>query len=164
MISPKMQDALNKQLNAELYSAYLYRSMAAYFESLFLRGLAHWMTVQAGEEEVHAKKFFEFINDRGGRVLLAAIEAPPTEWSSPLAVFEEVYKHEREVTGLIHDLVGLAAKEKDPASHAFLQWFVTEQVEEEASAEEVVAKLKMVGESKGGLLVLDHHLGKRGKE
>jgi ferritin len=161
MLSPKIQDAMNKQLNAELYSAYLYLSMAAYFENANLRGMAQWMKVQAQEEAGHAAKFFKQICERGGRVTLTSITAPPTEWKSPLALFEEVYKHECHVTGLIHGLVDLAAAEKDHASSPFLQWFVSEQVEEEANAAEIVHHLKMIGDSKNGLLMLDHRLGER---
>jgi ferritin len=161
MLSPKIQDAMNKQLNAELYSAYLYLSMAAYFENANLRGMAQWMKVQAQEEAGHAAKFFKQICERGGRVTLTSIAAPPTEWKSPLALFAEVYKHECNVTGLIHGLVDLAAAEKDHASGPFLQWFVSEQVEEEANAAEIVHHLKMIGDSNSGLLMLDHRLGER---
>jgi ferritin len=156
-----MEDAINKQINAELYSSYLYLSMAAWFESVNLPGFAKWMEVQAKEEHSHAMKFYKHVNERLGRVKLAAIDAPPTQWNSPLAAFQAVAAHEAKVTSLINALVDRAAKEKDYASNAMLQWFVTEQVEEEANADEIVAKLKMAGDSKGSLLVLDHHLGKR---
>jgi len=161
MLSPKIQDAMNKQLNAELYSAYLYLSMAAYFENANLHGMAQWMKVQAQEEAAHAAKFFKQICERGWRVTLTSIAAPPTEWKSPLELFAGVYKHECHVTGLIHGLVDLAAAEKDHASSPFLQWFVSEQVEEEANAAEIVHHLKMIGDSKNGLLMLDHRLGER---
>ncbi|KPK80908.1 MAG: ferritin [Phycisphaerae bacterium SM23_33] len=161
MLSKKMQDALNGQLNAEMYSAYLYLSMSAYLESINLPGFAAWMRVQASEEMKHAMKFYGHVNDRRGRVTLAAIQAPPAEWSSPLNVFEEVYKHEQKVTGLIHGLVKLAEAEGDRAAGAFLQWFVTEQVEEEASADVLVQKLKLVGDQAGPLFMLDHELGQR---
>jgi ferritin len=161
MLSEKMQDALNAQLNAELYSAYLYVSMAAYFESVNLPGFANWMRVQAQEEVTHAQKFYTYVNERGSRVILRSIDGPPAEWDSPLAVFEEAYAHEQKVTGLINDLVNLAVSEGDHATNIFLQWFVTEQVEEEASADEVVQKLKLVGDVAGGLYMLDREMGQR---
>ncbi len=132
MIGKKMLDALNEQINAELYSAYLYQAMAAHFEAGNLKGFAHWMDLQAKEEQAHARKMYEFLVDRGGRVALKAIAAPPAEWKSPLAIFEESYAHEQKVTGLIHKLVDLARAENDHAAEVFLAWFVTEQVEEEA--------------------------------
>ena len=161
MISDKIQDAFNAQLNAETYSAYLYWSMAAYFDSINLSGFSNWMRCQAQEEMVHAMKFYSFINERGGRVLMKTIEAPPTRWDSPMSAFEAVYAHEQKVTGLINDLVDLAIAEKDHAANAFLQWFVNEQVEEEASADEVVQKLKLVADAPGGLFILDQELGTR---
>jgi ferritin len=164
MLSPKMQDAFNKQMNAEMYSSYLYLAMAAWFENAYLPGFAQWMHAQAKEEWAHAMKFYGHINDRGGRMLLTPIAGPPTDWATTLAVFEDVAKHEAKVTGLIHDLAALAAAEKDPAAAVFLQWFVSEQVEEEASVDAVLAQLKMIGESKSSLLMIDHHMGKRGKE
>ena len=144
MVSKKMQGALNEQINAELYSAYLYLSMVAYFESVNLPGFATWMRVQTQEELTHAMKIYEFVNECGGRVILKPIAEPPAEWESPLVAFKAAYKHEQKVTGLINNLVNLAIEEKDHASNNFLQWFVDEQVEEEASADEVVQKLKMV--------------------
>jgi len=161
MIGENIQSALNKQLNAELYSSYLYLSMSAYFQSISLPGFANWMRVQVQEELVHAMKFYDFINGRGGRVMLQPVEGPATEWSSPLDVFENAYKHEQKVTGLINDLVNLAIKEGDHATNIFLQWFVTEQVEEEASADEVVQKLKLMGDAKGGLFMIDREMGQR---
>ncbi len=161
MVNKTIEGALNQQVNAELYSSYLYLSMSAYFRSINLPGFANWMRVQAQEELVHAMKFYDFINERGGRVTLQQVEAPPTEWSSPRDVFENVYKHEQKVTGLINDLVNLAVGERDHATNIFLQWFVTEQVEEEASAEEVVQKLKLVGDDSGGLFMLDGEMGQR---
>ncbi|MCK5568134.1 MAG: ferritin, partial [Spirochaetes bacterium] len=134
MLSKKLESELNKQLNAELYSAYLYLSMAAYYESKNLKGFANWMNVQAQEEQVHGMKIYDYINGRGGRVQLAVIEAPPVEWSSVVDVFDNVYSHEQKVTGLINNLVNIATEEKDHATVNFLQWFVAEQVEEEASA------------------------------
>ncbi|MGD0127748.1 MAG: ferritin [Terriglobia bacterium] len=161
MISSTMQEAMNQQVNAELYSAYLYLAMAANFEEGNLHGMAHWMQIQAKEEAGHALKFFKHIVDRGGRVTLSAVAAPPAKWDSPHAVFDQVYKHERDVSGLIDKLVDLAAAEKDHASSAFLQWFVTEQVEEEANASDIQHQLKMIGESKQGLFMLDRHLAQR---
>ena len=161
MLDEKMQTALNKQMNAELYSSYLYLSMSAYFQSISLPGFANWLRIQAQEELVHAMKFYDFINERGGRVMLQPVEGPPTEWSSPLDVFENTYKHEQKVTGLINDLVNLAVKEGDHATNIFLQWFVTEQVEEESSADEVVQKLKLMGDAKGGLFMLDREMAQR---
>ena len=161
MLSAAVQDAMNQQVNAELYSAYLYLSMAADFEGANLRGMAHWMQVQAKEETGHALKFFKYIAERGGRVTLTAIAAPPSKWDSPQAVFEEVYKHECHVSSLINKLVELAEAEKDHASAVFLQWFINEQVEEEANASEILQQLKMVGDSKQGLFMLDRHLAQR---
>ena len=161
MIAKKIQDAFNEQLIAETYSAYLYWSMAGYFESRNLKGFSNWMICQAQEEMVHAMKFFRFVNDRGGRVALTAIEAPPAEWDSPLAVFEAAYKHECKVSAMINALVDLALADKDHAANSFLQWFVTEQVEEEASADEVVQKLKLMADAPGGLFMLDQELATR---
>ena len=161
MLSKKIQDAFNDQLNSEAYSAYLYLSMSAYFESINLRGFASWMRVQTQEETVHTMKFYDFINERNGRVELAAVEAPPTEWDSPLAVFEAAYAHVQKVTARINALVDLAAGQSDHASEIFLQWFVTEQVEEESSADEVIQKLKLMADAPGGLFMLDQELAQR---
>jgi len=161
MLSKRMQAALNKQMVAELYSAYLYLSMSAYFHSRNLGGFANWMRVQAMEESTHAMKIFDYINERGGLVLVDAIDKPPTKWASPLAAFEAVHKHEQKVTGLINGLMDLAIKEREHATQNFLQWFVSEQVEEESSADEVVQKLKMVGQEGGGMFMIDRELGQR---
>ena len=161
MLSETLENALNDQIQKEFYSSYLYLAMAANFEEASLHGMAHWMQIQAKEEAAHALKFFKYIVDRGGRVTLAAIAAPPAKWDSPHKVFDDVYKHERHVSGLIDKLVDLAATEKDHASSAFLQWFVTEQVEEEANASDIQHQLKMIGESKQGLFMLDRHLAQR---
>lgn len=161
MIGKKMEKAINEQINAELYSAYLYLSMVAYFESVNLTGCATWMRAQTQEEIVHAMKMYDFINERGGRVILKAIETPPSEWDSALAAFEAAYAHEQIVTGLINDLVNLAVAEKDHATNSFLQWFVTEQVEEETSADNVVQNLKMAQDAPGALFMLDRELGQR---
>jgi ferritin len=161
MISKKIEKVLNEQVNAELFSAYLYLSMEAYFKSLNLNGFATWMRVQTQEEVMHTMKIYEFINERGGRIILKAIDGPPTEWDSPLSVFEAAYAHEQKVTGLINNLVNLAIEEKDHATNTFLQWFVNEQVEEEASADQVVQQLKMMEKAPGGMFMLDRELGLR---
>ena len=161
MIGEKIETALNEQINWELYSAYLYLSMSAYFLSINLNGFASWMRVQALEEVTHAMKFFDFINERSGRVALLETKAPPKEWESPLAAFEDAYEHECFVSSRINDLVNLSLDEKDHASNNFLQWFVSEQVEEEASVDEVAQKLKIIGGDGGGLFMLDQELGQR---
>lgn len=161
MIKKKVADKINAQINAELYSAYLYYSMAAYFESLSLKGFSHWMYAQAIEETNHANIFASYLSERGGRVLLGAIDAPETEWKSPLACFEAVYKHEQHITDLINKLMALSTAEQDYATAQKLQWFISEQVEEEASADEVVQKLKLVDKTEGGLFMLDIELAKR---
>ena len=161
MLNPKIQDALNSQINAELYSSYLYLSMSAYFDSQDLGGMASWMRIQAQEELSHAIKFFDFVNERDGRVLLTQIEGPKSEWTSPLDVFEEAFAHEQKVTSLINDLVDLSLGEKDHASKIFLQWFVTEQVEEESAARTIVGRLKLIGDSPMPLYMLDRELGQR---
>ncbi len=161
MISKKIEKALNEQVNAELFSAYLYLSMEAYFKSLNLNGFANWMRVQTQEEISHAMKIYGFIDERGGRITLKTIDGPQTKWDSPLAVFKAVYEHEQKVTGLINNLVDLAIKEKDHATNTFLQWFVNEQVEEEASADQAVQQLKMMEKAPGGMFMLDRELGQR---
>ena len=161
MLSEKMEKSLNDQINAEMYSAYLYLSMSAYFQSISLSGFAGWMRVQAQEEMVHAMKIYDFVNERCGRVILESIEGPQTEWDSPLAVFEAVYQHEQKVTGLINNLMELAQEVRDHATNIFLQWFVTEQVEEEDSANDVVQKIKLMGDARGGIFMLDRELGQR---
>ncbi len=161
MLSKPMEEALNSQINAELYSSYLYASMSAHFESTNLKGFANWMRVQAQEEMSHVVKLFDYVHEKGGKVTLTAIDGPPTEWDSPLAVFEAVYAHEQKVTGLINDLVDIAIEERDHATNITLQWFVTEQVEEEASADAVVQKLKLMSDAPGGLFMLDQELGQR---
>ncbi len=161
MLIAKIQAALNKQINAELFSSYLYLSMAAYFESKELVGMAHWMRIQVQEELQHVVKFFDFINERDGRVELTAVDGPPAEWSSPLNAFQGALEHEQKITALINDLVDLALSEKDHAANIFLQWFVSEQVEEEASVRMIVEKLKMVGDDAVALLMLEGELGQR---
>jgi ferritin len=161
MISDKMEQAINDQINAELYSAYLYYAMSAYFEEKNLAGFANWMRIQALEEQTHAHKFYNYLNERGGRVKLDAIKAPEMSWESPLKVFEAAYEHECYVSDRINKLVALAQEEKDYATNNFLQWYVEEQVEEEASADEIVQKLKMIEAAPGGLFMLDRELGQR---
>lgn len=161
MLSDAMMQAMNNQINAEMYSSYLYLSMSACFEEMNFSGMAAWMQVQAKEEMEHAMKFYKHIIDRMGRVTLKAIDAPPTEWKSPLAIFQEAYKHEQKVTGMINGLMQKACDEKDHASVIFLQWFVTEQVEEEAAACGIVEKLKMIGDSSNALIMYDRALGMR---
>jgi len=161
MLNEKMQKALNDQLNAELYSSYLYLSMNAYFKSVNMDGFANWMYYQAQEELGHALKFYDFILQRGGRVQLQKVEAPPTRWNSPLAVFEATLEHEQKVTGLINDLVEIANNERDHATQIFLQWFVSEQVEEEDNVGGVLEQLKLMGEAQGGLFMIDRELAKR---
>ncbi len=161
MLKPKMQEALNEQVNAEFFSAYLYLSMSAHFESKGLPGMAHWMRMQFEEEQIHALKIYDFINERNGTVILTEIEAPKTQWGSVLEVFEYTYEHEQKVTGLINNLVSLAYEEKDHATASFLQWFVDEQVEEESNASQIVDQLKMVGEDGAALFLLDAQLAQR---
>jgi ferritin len=161
MLNPKVSTALNQQINAELFSEYLYLSMAAHFESESLKGMANWMRIQAGEERMHAMKFYQFILDRGGKVTLTAIDAPKTSWASPLEVFKEAYAHEIKVTGLINSLATLAIEEKDHATHQFLNWFVNEQVEEESNAQTIVDRLKLVGDNGLAIYMLDQELATR---
>ena len=161
MISGKMADAINAQINAELYSAYLYLSMRAYFDAKKLPGCANWMRVQAMEEFSHADRLWAHLAAHDARVTMAAIDGPPTEWDSPLAVFQAVQAHEQKVTGLIKALVTLATEEKDDATVAALQWFVDEQEEEEESAEGVVQKAQAAGDTAEGLAKLDEELSQR---
>ena len=161
MLKKSIEKAINDQINAELWSAYLYLSMASYFESIGLKGFANWMWIQAREETTHAMRLYNFVNERGGRVILSPIQKVPVQWKSALDVFEETYKHEQKVTSLIDDLVNLAIKEKDHATVNMLQWFVDEQVEEEASADEIVQKLKLIGKNTSGLFLLDQEMKQR---
>jgi ferritin len=161
MIGKKMEAELNKQINEELYSAYLYLSMSADFESKNMNGIAHWMKVQAHEETEHAMKIYAHIIDRGGKVTLLGLKQPPASWKGPLEAFQAAYGHEKHITSCINALVDVASKEKDNAAGVMLQWFVTEQVEEEANASEIVEKLKMIGNNTGALFMLDKVLGER---
>ena len=163
MIGKAMEHALNQQLKEEMYSFYLYLAMSAYLEGINFKGIAAWMRVQAQEEYSHAMKFFDFLHERGGSVTLLALEEPQAQWASVLAAFKAAHSHERSITKKIHALVDKATTEKDHATVNFLQWFVKEQVEEEATAETIVKRLQAVGDSAGALYYLDHELGKRGK-
>ena len=161
MINPKIEKAFNEQINAELYSAYMYLSMAAHFDAKNLSGMGAWMKRQADEEMEHAMKFYSYIIENGGKVNLKTIEAPPKTWKSALDVFQNAYKHECKVTKLIHVLADLAKKLNDHPASIFLQWFVTEQIEEESTASSIVDKLKLIKENGAALLMLDHELSKR---
>ncbi len=164
MLSKAMQEAINDQINAELYSAYLYLAMVAHCAVANLPGFAHWMRIQSQEEMGHAMKFFAYVLDRGGRPVLQAISQPPAKFKGPLDVFEQALAHEVEVTKRIHRLYEMAAKESDYATQGMLQWFIKEQVEEEKSAGEVVATLKTIGEQGPALIMLDRQLGARKAE
>jgi ferritin len=164
MIGKKMEAALNEQLNKEIYSAYLYMSMAAQSDSMGLKGFANWFMVQYHEEMLHAMKIYEYIIRQGGRAKLMNIKEPPSDFDSPLDMFQKTLAHERFVTKSINDLVDLAISEKDHATHIFLQWYVTEQIEEEENDNDIIAKLKLVGtgsENNNGLFLLDKELGTR---
>ncbi len=161
MLSKEMEKALNNQINKELYSAYYYFAMAAYLDNEGLEGMANFMKAQALEETTHAQKFYDYICERGGRVLLEGIDKPPVDYKSPREIFVLGLEHEKHVTSLIHNLVSLALKENDYATKAFLDWFVTEQVEEEATMDNIVNKFKYVGDSGHGILMLDAQLGAR---
>jgi ferritin len=161
MIKQKIEEAFNGQMNAEIYAAYLYFAMSADLERKNLPGFANWMRVQAQEEMTHAMKFYSHINERGGTVRCAAISAPPAEWKDVVDIFKAAPGHEEKVTGMINGLVDLAAGEKDHAAGMFLQWFVAEQVEEEASAMEILGKLEIAGSTAGGLYMLDREMAQR---
>lgn len=161
MLSKKLQDAINNQIKWELYSEYLYLSMAAYCKTQGLDGFANWFMIQTQEEHFHAMKFFNFVNEKGGAVLLKAIDGPPVKFKSIKEVFEKSLAHEKVVTGKINKLMDLAIKENDHAVKGFLQWFVDEQVEEEASFDKIVSELRLVGGDGRGMLMLDRELGSR---
>ena len=162
MLSKAMQDAINQQINAEISSAYLYLSMSAYCAAANRPGAAHWMRVQWQEELSHALKLFEHVNDRGGRAVLKAIPQPPTAFKSLLDMFQQVLDHEKEVSAMIHRLYEAAVKEKDYPAQIMLQWFITEQVEEEKAAGEIIDQLKMIGDQGAAVIMLDRHLAMRG--
>jgi len=161
MLNQKVQDAINNQINEELFSSYLYHSMSNYFESKNLKGMSQWMKFQAQEERIHATKFIDFVNEAGGRVLLTEIGAPQTDWESPLSVFEDALGHERKITGMINELVDIALAERNHAANNLFQWFVNEQIEEESNADEIVEKLKLVGDNGVALFMVDKELGAR---
>lgn len=156
-----VQDAINEQIRNELFSGYVYLAMSAHFEERNLTGFARWMRLQAQEELGHAMRLFDYLLDRGGHVALDAIEQPPTEWGTPLGIFEHALEHERSVTGMIDALYDLAREKQDNATQVALQWFITEQVEEEASAEAAVDQLRMAGDNAAALLMLDQRFGAR---
>jgi ferritin len=162
MLKESLEDALNEQINAEFYSSYLYLSMAAYYEDEGLPGFASWMRAQAEEERAHAMRIYDFVIDRDGSVTLDDIAGPPTEWSGPADAFEAAYEHEVEISEQINDLVALAREENDNATENMLDWFVAEQVEEEATAQAILDKLRHVGDDGPGLLMIDQELGQRG--
>ena len=157
----QLEKLIQDQIRNEWYSAYLYLSMAAYFESANLSGFAHWMHVQAGEEQAHGRKMFDFLIDRGVRVALQAIPQPPSEFSSAADVFEKIYEHEQKVTGLINAIADLADKVNDHPTRVFIQWFITEQVEEEKNASRILDLLRRIPANSAGIFQLDHQLGKR---
>ncbi|MCT4660764.1 MAG: ferritin [Tissierellales bacterium] len=161
MLKASLEKAINEQITAEMYSAYLYLSMAAYFEEQNLPGFANWMRVQFEEEQFHAMKFFDYVNERGGRVRLGAIEQPQIEWNGPIDVFEETYKHEQHVTSLINNLMDLAIEERDHAMKSFLNWYIDEQVEEEANVTSLLDQLKLIDGKGHGMLMLDRELSQR---
>ena len=161
MVSEKMVDALNKQLNAEYLSSYVYLAMSAYFEAIDLRGFANWMRVQSEEEIKHAMRFYNYLVDCDERVKLMQIQQPPIEWKSTLAALEDAYMHEKEITSYIHELVSLSLTEKDHATYEMLQWFVKEQVEEEKNTRDIVRDIKRYEDVSTGLLILDRELAKR---
>jgi len=161
VLSQKLQDAFNEQINKELYSEYLYLSMAAYFDSIGLPGCANFMKVQVQEERFHSMKMYDYVNERGGRVLLKEIKSPQTEFSSVLEIFEMSYKHEQFVSKSINELMDIAILDNDHATRSFLNWFVDEQVEEEDSMDTIVNKLKLIGGKGHGLLMIDNELGAR---
>ncbi|MBT3198805.1 MAG: ferritin [Phycisphaerales bacterium] len=161
MINKEIADALNSQMNFEMYSANIYMSMASWFDAKNLTGCANWMKIQYAEEMFHCTKFYNYINERGARVLIDGMPAPATEWDSPLAAFETALGHEQIVTSRINDLVAQAIEAKDHATVNFLQWFIGEQVEEEASVDGVIQQLKLMEGAPGGLFMLDRELGQR---
>jgi len=161
VLSEKMVEALNKQINREIYSAYLYLSMSTYSTFKGLKGFANWFMVQYQEEMTHTMKIYDYVNDQGGQVKLMTVAQPPMEFGSPLEMFEKTLEHEKFVTKCINDLVDLAIEGKDHATRIFLQWFVTEQIEEEANDNEIIAKLKLVGKEGNGLFMIDKELAAR---
>ena len=163
MISKVVESAINEQIKKEFYSAYLYLSMAAHFEEQNLGGFAHWMRVQFQEEQGHALKFYDYVHERGGTVKLLAIDQPPAEWKSALELFNQVLEHEQYVTASIYKLYELAVKENDYATQVMLQWFITEQVEEEKNATQIIGDLNLIDAHGTAVLMLDKQLGNRGE-
>lgn len=161
MLSKKMEKALNEQINKEIYSAYLYMSMSAHSTDIGLSGFANWFMVQYHEEMEHAMKIYDYVNDQGGKVILMTIDQPPSNFRDPMDMFKKTLKHEQFVTKSINDLVDLAIKEKDHATQIFLQWFVTEQIEEEGNDNDIIAKLELAGDKGNGLFMIDKELGTR---
>ena len=160
-ISKRIEEAINAQINAEFYSAYLYLSMSSQAQDLKLKGVAHWFEIQYQEEVAHAMGFVTYLQSRGGRVILSAIEGPRTEWADAVAMFENTVEHEAKVTALINALAALAVEEKDFALSQFLNWYVKEQVEEEATADEILGEMKLAQNAPGATLMLDRELGAR---
>lgn len=158
MISQRMEEALNKQINEELFSSYLYLSMSAHFENMSLSGFANWMRIQSQEESFHGMKLFDYVNERGGVVKLKAIEAPKLEWNSIIDIFEETLAHEQHITSKINELMKIAQEENDFATSSFLQWYVSEQVEEEATAGEILDQLKFIEDDKRALLMIEREM------
>ena len=161
MLKDKIQNALNEQMNMEFYSANLYLAMSAWLNTRSLKGMAHWMRLQATEEQEHGMRFFDFIQDRGGNAIISAIDAPENNWDSRLQLFEAAWKHECHISNLINEIADLAVKEKDFATQSFLQWFITEQIEEESTVLDIVERLKLVGDNGAALFMLEAELGKR---
>ncbi len=161
MLSKKMEEALNIQVNREMYSAYLYMAMSAHSNEIGLKGFANWFMVQYHEEMLHAMKIFEYIQRKGGTNKLPAIDEPPAQWESALDMFEKTYEHEQKVTAWINELMEIAIEEKDHATQIFLQWYVTEQVEEEENDTDIIAQLKLIKDNSQGLLLLDRELAGR---
>lgn len=161
MISPKIQDAINAQINAELWSAYLYLSMAQQMHAAGRAGIAHWYEIQFQEEQAHAQIFINYLNSRGGRVVLKAIDAVPTEWKNELDTFESTLAHEQKVTALINELYALAESEHDYATRGRLDWFISEQIEEEETARDIIDRLKLIGDNGLAMYTLNTELGAR---
>jgi ferritin len=161
MLKQKIEKALNEQVNAELYSSYLYLAMDGYFRGVNLNGFAGWMREQAREEVSHAMRLYDYVYDRMGAVRLSTVAGPKTEWKSPEDAFEDVFRHEQKVTAMINSLVDLASAEKDHATVSMLRWFIDEQVEEEAQADAILRRIRMAGEAPGAMLMLDRELGER---
>jgi ferritin len=161
MLSKKMTDALNTHTNAELYSSYLYLSMSSYASHQGLRGAANWLYVQANEEMIHVQKMYDYVNSQGARVILDAIEKPPAEFGSLMDLFQGVLEHEQKVTALINELMTKAVAENDHATQTFLQWFVTEQIEEEETVNELIARLRLAGDTGAAVFMIDNELAAR---